>query len=94
MGKLAPVMVLNTTRWPIPNPFHIIVLNAHAYVAKSRNFKLVVKVPVGVTLTAVLDCCSSGTILDLPYSINAGQTITGVKDFSVKKVSRNSIPDS
>ncbi|CAN0461212.1 unnamed protein product, partial [Discosporangium mesarthrocarpum] len=32
--------------------------------------KLVKKLPEGVTLTVIMDCCHSGSILDLPYKIN------------------------
>lgn len=44
--------------------------------------QLVLAVPKGVTLTAVMDCCSSGTIVDLPYHIAANEISAG-KDFYI-----------
>ena len=36
--------------------------------------------PEGVTLTVVMDCCHSGSILDLPYTIKADEgTISSVE---------------
>lgn len=42
--------------------------------------KLVLSLPDGVTLTVVMDCCHSGSILDLPYNLKADEgTITAVE---------------
>lgn len=38
--------------------------------------ELVAPLPAGVSLTAVFDCCHSGTSLDLPYIYMAGGTVT------------------
>lgn len=36
--------------------------------------------PEGVTLTVVMDCCHSGSILDLPYELKADEgTISAVE---------------
>lgn len=36
--------------------------------------------PEGVTLTVVMDCCHSGSILDLPYALKADEgTISAVE---------------
>jgi len=36
--------------------------------------ELVAKLPEGVKLTVVMDCCHSGSILDLPFSFQANST--------------------
>jgi hypothetical protein len=35
---------------------------------------LVKQMPAGVNVTVLMDCCHSGTALDLPYEINATQS--------------------
>lgn len=35
---------------------------------------LVKRMPAGVNVTVLMDCCHSGTALDLPYEINATQS--------------------
>lgn len=42
--------------------------------------QLVLAVPKGVALMAVMDCCCSGTIFDLPYH-KAGNDISAGKDY-------------
>lgn len=39
--------------------------------------ELVIGLPEGVTLTVVMDCCHSGSILDLPYTIKANEGTIG-----------------
>ena len=39
--------------------------------------QLVVGLPEGVSLTVVMDCCHSGSILDLPYAIKASEGTIG-----------------
>ncbi|CAM9709421.1 unnamed protein product, partial [Choristocarpus tenellus] len=49
--------------------------------------ELVASLPEGVTLTVVMDCCHSGSILDLPYMIKADDgTIQAVEAGSMSSV--------
>ncbi|CAM9508872.1 unnamed protein product, partial [Laminaria digitata] len=42
--------------------------------------QLVISLPEGVTLTAVIDSCHSGSVLDLPYCIEADEgTVAAVE---------------
>lgn len=39
----------------------------------TNHRQLVMVLPEGVMLTVVMDCCHSGSILDLPYNIKADE---------------------
>lgn len=48
---------------------------------------LVTKIPEGCTLTVIMDCCHSGTILDLPYTVKADSgTIEAVESGSLPSI--------
>lgn len=50
------------------------------WVVCGNGRQLAMVLPEGVTLTVVMDCCHSGSILDLPYTIKADEgTIAAVE---------------
>lgn len=69
---------------------------SHASSATFDSYKqLVTAVPSGVSLTALVDSCGSGTIFNLPYTVGSKKgVIRDNASFKMETVSCNKIVDA
>jgi hypothetical protein len=71
-------------------PFSLIPVDfeVEGHIVDDDIIKMLVKpMPAGVTMTVLMDCCHSGTVLDLPYKISATDDVfTREENFDMEVV--------